>query len=62
MLTPKALRDMVWDKVQRLATLALLAGAAKGSRAKGRPLSMKAIQAEVDAFRRARRVGNFDSG
>ena len=54
LLTPKALREMVKDNLQRLAAQALLAGAARGSRTKGKPLSMKAIQAEVSAVRRVR--------
>ena len=59
LLTPKALRELVKDNLQCHAAQALLAGAARGSRTKGKPLSMKVIQAEVGAVRRARRTGNI---
>ena len=56
MLTPKALRGMVKDAMQRRAAQALLAGAVGASAVGAKPLSMKAIQAEVNAVRRERRV------
>ena len=56
LLTPKALREMVKDAVQRRAAQTLLAGAARSSSAGVKPLSMKEIQAEVSAVRRERRA------
>ncbi|WP_076999831.1 hypothetical protein [Variovorax sp. KK3] len=56
LLTPKALREMLKDAMQRRAAQALLAGAARGSSPGAKPLSMKEIQAEVGAVRRARRT------
>lgn len=56
LLTPKALRNMVKDAVQRRAAQALLAGAERASAAGSRPLPMKDIQAEVHAVRRARKA------
>ncbi|MCL4739434.1 MAG: hypothetical protein KJZ81_14575 [Burkholderiaceae bacterium] len=58
LLTPKALRAMLEDAMRRRAAQALLAGAARGSGAASKPLSMKELQAEVDAVRRARRSGS----
>lgn len=55
LLTPKALRELLRDAMQRRAAHTLLAGAARGSAAGGRALSMKDIQAEVDSVRRERR-------
>jgi hypothetical protein len=56
LLTPKALREMLKDAMQRRAAQALLAGAARGSSAGAKPLSMKETQAEVNAVRRERRA------
>lgn len=56
LLTPNALREMLEDAMQRRAAQTLLAGAARGSAASTKPLSMKEIQAEVDEVRRERRV------
>jgi hypothetical protein len=56
LLTPKALREMLKDAVRRRAAQSLLTGAARGSAAGAKPLSMKAIQAEVNAVRRERRA------
>jgi hypothetical protein len=56
LLTPKALRDMVKDAMQRRAAQALQAGAARASAAGSKPLSMKAIQAEVNAVRSERKT------
>jgi hypothetical protein len=55
LLTPKALREMLKETIQRRAAQTLLAGAARGSKAGAKPLSMKEIQAEVNAVRRERR-------
>lgn len=54
LLTPKALRDMLQDAVERRAAQVLLAGAARGRAVRSRPLSMKAIQEEVASVRRER--------
>lgn len=56
LLTPKALREMLKDAMQRRSAQTLLAGAARGSSAGAKPLSMKEIQAEVNAMRRERRA------
>lgn len=56
LLTPRALREMLQDAVERRAAQVLLAGAARGSAQRARPLSMKTIQAEVAAVRRERRA------
>ena len=56
LLTPNALRDMVKDAMRRRAARALLAGAARASAAGSKPLSMKAIQAEVNSVRRQRKA------
>jgi len=42
--------------MQRRAARALLAGAARATQAGSKPLSMKEIQAEVNAVRRDRRA------
>ncbi|MEY4764787.1 MAG: hypothetical protein RI907_1460 [Pseudomonadota bacterium] len=55
LLTPKALREMVKDAMQRRAAQALMAGAQRASTAGSKPLSMKEIQAEVNAVRRERK-------
>ena len=55
LLTPKALREMVKGAMQRRAALALLAGAQRASAAGSKRLSMKEIQAEVNAVRRERK-------
>ncbi len=54
LLTPKALRDMLKEAVERRASEVLLGGAARGSAMRAKPLSMKAIQAEVASVRRER--------
>lgn len=58
LLTPKALRQLLKDAMQRRAAQSLLAGAARASQAGNKALSMKEIQAEVKAVRRERRAGN----
>lgn len=56
LLTPKALREMVKDAMQRRAAQTLLAGAQRASAAGSKPLSMKEIQAEVNTVRRERKT------
>ena len=56
LLTPKALLELLKDAMQRRGVKALLAGAARATASGSRPLSMKRIQAEVNAVRRERRV------
>ncbi len=55
LLTSNALRSLLRDEVQRRAARELLAGAQRASQSDAKPLSMRQIQAEVDAVRRARR-------
>lgn len=62
LLTPKALREMLKDAMQRRSARALAAGAAQGSSAGIRPLSMREIQAEVNAVRRERRAKPGNTG
>lgn len=62
LLTPKALREMLRDAMQRRAAQTLLAGAAQGSAAGGRAMSMKDIQAEVNSVRRERRPTDRQMG
>lgn len=54
LLTPKALGELLKDAMRRRAAQALLAGAARASDAGSKPLSMQAIQAEVNAVRKRR--------
>ena len=56
LLTPKALRELLTDAMQRRAVKAMLTGAARATASGSRPFSMKQIQAEVNAVRRERRV------
>ena len=56
LLTPKALSQLLKDAMQRRAAQSLLAGAARATATGSKPLSMKAIQAEVHAVRQARRT------
>jgi hypothetical protein len=58
LLTPQALARLLRDAMRRQAAQTLLAGAARASRAGGKPLSMKEIQAEVDAVRRTRKANS----
>ena len=51
LLTPKALREMLRDAMRRLAAQALLAGAARASKAGSKPMSMRELQAEVNSTR-----------
>lgn len=57
LLTPKAIERLLRDAMRRRAAQSLLAGAARASRTRNKPLSMGAIQAEVNAVRRARKTG-----
>ena len=56
LLTPKALRELLKDAMRRRAARTLLAGAARAAETGRKPLSMKEIQAEVNAVRRVRRA------
>ena len=56
LLTPKALRGLLKDAIQRRAAQELLAGAARAAQAGSKAPSMKTIQAEVEAVRRERRA------
>lgn len=56
LLTPEALSQMLKDTMRRRAGQALLAGAARATAAGSEPLSMRQIQAEVNAVRRARKT------
>ena len=51
LLTPKALREMLRDTMRRHAAQALLAGAARASKAGSKPMSMRELQAEVNSTR-----------
>jgi hypothetical protein len=55
LLTPDALTQLLKDAMRRRAGQALLAGAARATAAGSAPLSMKEIQEEVHAVRRARK-------
>ncbi len=55
LLTPEALSQMLKDAMRRRAGQALLAGAARATQAGSKPMSMKEIQTEVNAVRRARK-------
>jgi negative regulator of replication initiation len=55
LLTPNALRKLLKDAMQRRAAQVLLAGATRASKSGSKPLSLKAIQQEVNAVRNARR-------
>ena len=56
LLTPEALSKLLKDALRRHAGLALLAGAAQSTAAGSKPMSMKVIQSEVNAVRRARKT------
>ena len=56
LLTPKGLSQLVRDAMRRRAAQTLLDGAARASDLCSRPLSMREIQAEVNAVRRVRRL------
>lgn len=56
LLTSRALSRLLKDAMRRRAAQALLAGAARASQAGSKPLSMREIQAEVNAVRRERKA------
>lgn len=56
LLTPEALAQLLRDAMRRRAGLALLAGAAQATASGSKPISMKEIQAEVNAVRRSRGI------
>lgn len=62
LLTPKALSQLLKDAMQRRAAQSLLAGAARATATGSKPLSMKAIQTEVNSVRQARRAGKASMG
>lgn len=55
LLTPEALSRLLKEAMRQRAGRALVAGAARAARTGSKPMSMKEIQAEVNAVRRARR-------
>ena len=55
LLTPKGLSQLVRDAMRRRAAQTLLDGAARASDLGSQPLSMREIQAEVNAVRHQRR-------
>ena len=57
LLTPASLSKLLKEAVRRRAAQTLLAGAARASRMGGKPATAEAIQAEVNAVRRARKTG-----
>ncbi|MEY2925794.1 MAG: hypothetical protein RL367_271 [Pseudomonadota bacterium] len=52
LLSPRAVAQLLRDGVRRKAAERLLAGAARASAAGSKPMSMAALQREVDAVRR----------
>lgn len=62
LLTPRALSRLLKDAMQRRAAQSLLAGAARATASGAKPLSMKEIQAEVNAVRKARRAAKASTG
>ena len=54
LLMPQSFTRMLKDTMRRRAGQALLAGAARATAAGSKPMSMDAIQAEVNAVRTAR--------
>ena len=55
LLTPEALSRLLKEAMRQRAGRALLAGAARAARTGRKPMSMREIQAEVRAARRARK-------
>lgn len=55
LLRPNALRQLIQDAMQRRSAQTLLAGAARATEAGSKRLSLKEIQAEVNAVRADRR-------
>ena len=62
LLTSRSLARLLKDAMQRRAVQQMLAGAARATATGSRPLSMKEIQAEVDAVRQARRGAKASAG
>lgn len=56
LLTSQSISRLLKDAVRRAAGERLLAGAKRATRAGSRPMSMRAIQREVDAVRKARKA------
>lgn len=56
LLTSRALAELVRQAMRRRAAQSLLAGAARATASGSKPVSLEAIQAEVDAVRRVRRA------
>lgn len=56
LLTPRAVSGLIRDAMRRRAAQELLEGAARAAKVSNRPMSLRAIQKEVDAVRRARRA------
>lgn len=56
LLTPRALAQLIKDAMSKQAAQALLEGAARASRDGSEPVSIAAIQAEVNAVRKARQA------
>jgi hypothetical protein len=56
LLTPQSISKLLRDAVRRRAGERLMAAAVRASRAGSRPMSMRAIQEEVDAVRAARKA------
>lgn len=56
LLTSASLSKLLKDAMRQRAARALLAGARRATKAGDRPMTMAAIQAEVNAVRRARKA------
>jgi hypothetical protein len=56
LLTPRALSRLLKEAMRQRAAQALLTGAARATEASSKPLSMREIQAEVNAVRRDRKT------
>lgn len=56
LLTPEALAQLLKDAMRKRAAQALLAGSERATQAGSKPMSLKQIQAEVNAVRRARKA------
>jgi hypothetical protein len=58
LLTPEAMTQMLKDTMRRRSGDALLTGAARATAAGSKPMSLRKIQAEVNAVRRSRKTSN----
>ena len=56
LLQPKILSRLLKDAMRRQAAQALLLGAARATEAGSKPLSMRRLQAEANAVRKARQL------